>query len=309
MRSHTGSTIRPLAPARLRSSRRCQLSAPWHSACSASSSAPSTCITVGASASGSSGNSDGSTAEMCGNGARCFARYIQRAIPGTNGGTSNPTMGMLDDSATVPGPVASSGRPRLARRWSGRTGRATRTGEALTFVTTGDFENVRLLERKLGTRIERQSFEGFEASHADQLERLTNQLVNRAESDIATLVANTDAAYQDSRRFFIAVAAGKHIMVEKPLELSLERADQLLAAAKAQGVQVAAIFNRRFIPASIAKVMTAFLAFELPGRRALVPAAPNSSRSPIRKKSRPARLGRPAIGSPTVSEPGTLPSR
>lgn len=46
-----------------------------------------------------------------------------------------------------------------------------------------------------------------------------------------------------------AVAAGKHIIVEKPLELSLERADRLLAAAKAANVQVAAIFNRRFIPA------------------------------------------------------------
>ncbi len=46
-----------------------------------------------------------------------------------------------------------------------------------------------------------------------------------------------------------AVAAGKHIMVEKPLELNLERADRLLQAASAAGVQVSAIFNRRFIPA------------------------------------------------------------
>jgi signal transduction histidine kinase/CheY-like chemotaxis protein len=43
---------------------------------------------------------------------------------------------------------------------------------------------------------------------ADQLERLTNQLVNRAESDIATLVDRTEASYRDSRRIFIAVAAG-----------------------------------------------------------------------------------------------------
>ena len=43
---------------------------------------------------------------------------------------------------------------------------------------------------------------------ADQLERLINQLVNRAESDIATLVSRTEASYEDSRRFFIAVAAG-----------------------------------------------------------------------------------------------------
>ena len=54
----------------------------------------------------------------------------------------------------------------------GRTGRATRTGQALTFVTPNDFDNVRLLERKL-SRIDRKSFDGFETSHADQLERLS----------------------------------------------------------------------------------------------------------------------------------------
>ncbi|MGZ8920608.1 MAG: diaminopimelate epimerase, partial [Limisphaerales bacterium] len=37
-------------------------------------------------------NNDGSTAEMCGNGARCFARYIQRAVPATDGRTSFETI-------------------------------------------------------------------------------------------------------------------------------------------------------------------------------------------------------------------------
>ena len=37
-------------------------------------------------------NNDGSTAEMCGNGARCFARYIERAVPGTEGRTSFETV-------------------------------------------------------------------------------------------------------------------------------------------------------------------------------------------------------------------------
>jgi len=46
-----------------------------------------------------------------------------------------------------------------------------------------------------------------------------------------------------------AAAAGKHLVIEKPLELSLERADRLLAAAHTSGVKVAAIFNRRFAPA------------------------------------------------------------
>ncbi|MCC7370719.1 MAG: Gfo/Idh/MocA family oxidoreductase [Chloroflexi bacterium] len=44
-------------------------------------------------------------------------------------------------------------------------------------------------------------------------------------------------------------AAGKHLVIEKPLELSLERADRLLKVAREHKVQVAAIFNRRFIPA------------------------------------------------------------
>lgn len=46
-----------------------------------------------------------------------------------------------------------------------------------------------------------------------------------------------------------AIAAGKHVVIEKPLEVSLERADRLLAAARTHGVQLATIFNRRFIPA------------------------------------------------------------
>jgi len=44
-------------------------------------------------------------------------------------------------------------------------------------------------------------------------------------------------------------AAGKHLVVEKPLELNLERADQLLATARANSIEIAAIYNRRFIPA------------------------------------------------------------
>jgi len=54
----------------------------------------------------------------------------------------------------------------------GRTGRAERTGQAYTFVTPSDFDNVRALERRLSQRIERVSFDGFTAGHADQLERL-----------------------------------------------------------------------------------------------------------------------------------------
>ncbi|HZW27254.1 MAG TPA: DEAD/DEAH box helicase [Trueperaceae bacterium] len=54
----------------------------------------------------------------------------------------------------------------------GRTGRAERTGEALTFVTPADFGNVLDLERVLGRRVERRQVEGFVPGHAAALEDL-----------------------------------------------------------------------------------------------------------------------------------------
>jgi UDP-N-acetyl-2-amino-2-deoxyglucuronate dehydrogenase len=71
-------------------------------------------------------------------------------------------------------------------------------------------------------------------------------LLDRKDIQIVSICLPTRLHLEVAER---AVAAGKHIVVEKPLELSLERADRLLAAAKAKGVQVAAIFNRRYIPA------------------------------------------------------------
>jgi ATP-dependent RNA helicase RhlE len=44
----------------------------------------------------------------------------------------------------------------------GRTGRATRTGEALSFVTGEDDVMVRQIERLIGTRIERRKLDGFD---------------------------------------------------------------------------------------------------------------------------------------------------
>ena len=71
-------------------------------------------------------------------------------------------------------------------------------------------------------------------------------LLERSDIQIVSICLPTRLHLEVAER---AVAAGKHIIVEKPLELSLERADRLLQAARAQNVQVTAIFNRRFIPA------------------------------------------------------------
>ena len=43
-----------------------------------------------------------------------------------------------------------------------------------------------------------------------------------------------------------AVRAGKHLVVEKPIEITTERADELLRAADAAGVKISPIFQARF---------------------------------------------------------------
>ncbi|MGZ0709649.1 Gfo/Idh/MocA family protein [Coraliomargarita sp. W4R53] len=45
-----------------------------------------------------------------------------------------------------------------------------------------------------------------------------------------------------------AIAAGKHVIIEKPLEVTTERIDVMVAAAKAKNVTIAAVLNRRFHP-------------------------------------------------------------
>jgi predicted dehydrogenase len=47
-----------------------------------------------------------------------------------------------------------------------------------------------------------------------------------------------------------AIQAGKHCLIEKPLEVTLERCDELIAAAKAKNVRVSVVFPTRFYPAS-----------------------------------------------------------
>ncbi|MEX1049059.1 MAG: Gfo/Idh/MocA family oxidoreductase [Akkermansiaceae bacterium] len=70
--------------------------------------------------------------------------------------------------------------------------------------------------------------------------------------DVVT-VATPSGAHLDPA--LAALRAGKHVICEKPLEISTERIDILIDAAAAAGKTLAAILNRRFNPA-----MTAFKA-------------------------------------------------
>ncbi len=49
-----------------------------------------------------------------------------------------------------------------------------------------------------------------------------------------------------------AARNGKHILVEKPLEVSVERAERLVSAAEAAGVKLGVVLQHRFRPVSVA---------------------------------------------------------
>lgn len=66
------------------------------------------------------------------------------------------------------------------------------------------------------------------------------------ELDIVTVCTPSGAHFDPA---LAAIRAGKHVIVEKPLEVTLERVDELMAAAAEHGVTLASVLNRRFNPA------------------------------------------------------------
>ncbi|MES2658616.1 MAG: Gfo/Idh/MocA family oxidoreductase [Verrucomicrobiota bacterium] len=66
------------------------------------------------------------------------------------------------------------------------------------------------------------------------------------ELDLVTIATPSGAHFDPA---LAALAAGKHVICEKPLEITTERIDQLIAAAAGSGKTLAAILNRRFNPA------------------------------------------------------------
>ena len=63
--------------------------------------------------------------------------------------------------------------------------------------------------------------------------------------DVVTIGTPSGAHFDPA---MAAIEAGKHVIIEKPLEVTTERIDQMVNAAKAKGVTIAAVLNRRFHP-------------------------------------------------------------
>ncbi|MDA7863548.1 Gfo/Idh/MocA family oxidoreductase [Akkermansiaceae bacterium] len=87
-------------------------------------------------------------------------------------------------------------------------------------------------------------------------DKLADEYGAKAFSDMAEFLADSEleivtvgtpsGAHLDPT--LAALNAGKHAIVEKPLEITLERIDQLMEAAKTNGKTLAAVLNRRFHP-------------------------------------------------------------
>lgn len=69
------------------------------------------------------------------------------------------------------------------------------------------------------------------------------ELVARPEVDVVCVTTPASAHLEGS---LAAIRAGKHLVIEKPLEITVERTDEILRAADAAGVKIAAIFQGRF---------------------------------------------------------------
>ncbi|WP_319520733.1 Gfo/Idh/MocA family oxidoreductase [uncultured Martelella sp.] len=68
-------------------------------------------------------------------------------------------------------------------------------------------------------------------------------LLARDDVDVVCIVTPSGAHLEPALQ---AIAAGKHLVIEKPLEVTVERVNRLLDAADQAGVLVAAIFQGRF---------------------------------------------------------------
>jgi len=68
-------------------------------------------------------------------------------------------------------------------------------------------------------------------------------LINRDDIDVISICAPSGMHLEPS---IAAAEAGKHVIVEKPIEITLERADQIIHACQEANVKLAVIFQNRF---------------------------------------------------------------
>jgi UDP-N-acetyl-2-amino-2-deoxyglucuronate dehydrogenase len=89
----------------------------------------------------------------------------------------------------------------------------------------------------------------FAAEHNCDAHTDVEEMVKREDLDIVTICTPSGAHMEPA---VAAANAGKHVVVEKPIEITLERCDAIINACKANNVISAGIFPARFTAAPMA---------------------------------------------------------
>lgn len=89
----------------------------------------------------------------------------------------------------------------------------------------------------------------FAAEYGIQSYSNLDALLADPELELVTVATPSGAHFEP---VLAALNAGKHVICEKPLEITAERIDPLIIAAEEKGVVLAAILNRRFNPSVVA---------------------------------------------------------
>ena len=74
-----------------------------------------------------------------------------------------------------------------------------------------------------------------------------NEMLNRNDIDIVCVCTPSGAHMEPA---IAAAGAGKHVIIEKPLEITLERCDSIIESCEKANVRLCTIFNSRFSDAS-----------------------------------------------------------
>jgi len=91
--------------------------------------------------------------------------------------------------------------------------------------------------------------ETFAAEHGCQAYDTLDAMLDNPEIDIVTICTPSGAHLEPA---VAAAKAGKHLLIEKPLEITLKRCDRIIDACEKAGVYLGTIFPSRFSPANIA---------------------------------------------------------
>ena len=109
--------------------------------------------------------------------------------------------------------------------------------KAITAMTGGTLHSVFDLRQEAAEKL---AVEYGGTAYSDMADFLDDD-----ELEIVTVGTPSGAHLEPS---LAALNAGKHVICEKPLEITLDRIDQLTAAAEANSRTIAAVLNRRFHP-------------------------------------------------------------